>query len=118
MSLHDASHSRRCSMVRAAGVRVVNGSMQCRMPRMQNHQQLTSYLLATEVRRLALAHSEAAFAYDVVRWESLAELDGEECEETAATMRRIDIIFIMRRFMSFKNFSGVVRAPVVHVYVF
>ena len=114
MSLHDASHSWRCSMVRAAGVRVVNGSMQCRMPRMQNHQQLTSYLLATEVRKLALAHSEAAFAYDVVRWESLAALDGEECEETAATMRRI----IMRRFMSFKNFSGVVRAPVVHVYAF
>ena len=63
---------------------------------MQNHQQLTSYLLATEVRRLALAHSEAAFAYDVVRWESLAALlDGEEeCEETAAT--RIDTIFIIR----------------------
>ena len=85
---------------------------------MQNHQQLTSYLLATEVRRLALAHSEAAFAYDVVRWESLAALDGEECEETAATMRRINIIFIMRCFMSFKNFSGVVRAPVVLVYAF
>ena len=65
-----------------------------------------------------MAHSEAAFAYDVVRWESLAALDGEECEETAATMRRINIIFIMRCFMSFKNFSGVVRAPVVLVYAF